>query len=85
MTERPADQMPCDVVKRSVMIAGHATSVTLERAFWLALKQIAKTQSLSMNALITEIDVQNKGRCNLSSALRVYVLNMLTLPDDKAI
>ncbi len=58
--------------KRSVMIAGHPTSVTLEEPFWDALKELAAAEGLSVNALIERIDATRTG--NLSSALRVYVL-----------
>ena len=58
--------------KRSVRIAGHATSVSLEQAFWDSLKEIALQRGISVNALITEID-QSRG-ANLSSAIRVFVL-----------
>jgi predicted DNA-binding ribbon-helix-helix protein len=61
--------------KRSVIVAGHATSVSLEEAFWRALAAIAAADGVSVNALITRIDrrrVANGG--NLSSAIRVYVL-----------
>ena len=58
--------------KRSVTIAGHGTSVSLENAFWDALKELADERGLSMNALITEIDKQRTG--NLSSAIRVFIL-----------
>ena len=58
--------------KRSVTIAGHATSVTLEEEFWQALKDIAAARGLSVNALIAEIDDNSEG--NLSSSIRVYVL-----------
>jgi predicted DNA-binding ribbon-helix-helix protein len=62
-------------VKRSVRIAGHPTSVSLEPEFWDALKDIAKARGLSINELVAEIDA---GRTtNLSSALRVYVLTAL--------
>lgn len=61
--------------KRSVRIAGHATSVSLEEEFWLALKEIAKSTGQSLNALITEVDESRSG--NLSSTLRVYVLAWL--------
>lgn len=61
--------------KHSVLIAGHATSVSLEDPFWTALKRIAATTGQSLNALITEIDNSRSG--NLSSALRVYVLARL--------
>jgi predicted DNA-binding ribbon-helix-helix protein len=58
--------------KRSVMVAGHPTSVTLEEPFWDALKELAAAEGLSVNALIERIDATRTG--NLSSALRVYVL-----------
>ena len=65
--------------KRSVMIAGHATSVSLEDEFWEVLRAIAVRRGLSLNALIAEIDQTRSGR-NLSSALRVHVLRMLQSP-----
>ncbi|MEX2454635.1 MAG: ribbon-helix-helix domain-containing protein [Rhodospirillaceae bacterium] len=59
--------------KRSVTIAGHRTSVSLEDAFWSDLLAIAAARGLSVNALIAEID---DGReANLSSAIRLYVLD----------
>ena len=62
--------------KRSIKIAGHATSVTLEDEFWDGLKGIAAREGRSINDLIAEIDEDRRG--NLSSAIRVYVLNQLT-------
>ena len=62
-------------VKRSVVVSGHRTSVSLENPFWDVLTQIATDQNMSLNKLITEIDRQRDG--NLSSALRVYVLKKL--------
>jgi predicted DNA-binding ribbon-helix-helix protein len=62
-------------IKRSVLIAGHRTSVSLEPEFWDALKQIAASTDRSINSLITEIDRDRT--TNLSSALRVFVLNKL--------
>ncbi len=61
--------------KRSVIIAGHRSSVSLEPEFWAALKEIAARRGVSINDLVTEIDKQR--RDNLSSALRVFVLTML--------
>lgn len=58
--------------KRSVLIAGHPTSVSLEEEFWDALKTVAQSRGLSVNALIEEIDQTRAG--NLSSAIRVHVL-----------
>lgn len=61
-----------EVRKRSVMIAGHPTSVTLEEPFWAALKELAAAEGVAVNTLIERIDAARTG--NLSSALRVYVL-----------
>lgn len=61
--------------KRSVLIAGHPTSVSLEEEFWDALKAEAATRGISVNALIEEIDAGRAG--NLSSAIRVFVLGAL--------
>lgn len=60
------------IKKRSVNIAGHKTSLTLEESFWTALKDLAERKGLSLNALIAEIDQNRSG--NLSSAVRVYLL-----------
>ena len=61
------------IVKRSVRIAGHATSVSLETAFWQGLCDIAASRGLSVNALLTAIDAGRSG--NLSSAIRLFVLH----------
>jgi len=66
--------------KRSVLVAGHATSVSLEPEFWAALREIALRRGLSLNALISEVDSGRAGR-NLSSALRVHVLQQLRAGD----
>jgi predicted DNA-binding ribbon-helix-helix protein len=63
------------VRKRSVEIAGHRTSVSIEAPFWDALKVIALRRRISLNELITEIDSARDG--NLSSAIRLYVLRDL--------
>jgi predicted DNA-binding ribbon-helix-helix protein len=60
-------------VKRSVMIAGHRTSLSLEPQFWEALKQAAASRGLSVSAVIAEID-EKRGRVNLSSAIRIFLL-----------
>jgi predicted DNA-binding ribbon-helix-helix protein len=61
------------IVKRSVRIAGHATSISLEAAFWQGLRDIAATRRVSVNALLTAIDAARTG--NLSSAIRLFVLD----------
>lgn len=58
--------------KRSVVIAGHRTSVSLEAPFWDELKRLARERGISLNALIEAVDQERGG--NLSSALRVFVL-----------
>ncbi len=63
------------IKKRSVEIAGHRTSLTLEEAFWRALKRFAAKDRISVNKLIERIDRERQG--NLSSAARVYVLERL--------
>lgn len=60
------------VKKRSVKLYGHATSITIEDKFWQALKDIAQSKDISLKHLIEQVDEQRTG--NLSSALRVYVL-----------
>lgn len=61
--------------KRSVLIAGHPTSVSVEDDFWAALKEIAEARGVSLNRLIAEIDRERGG--NLSSAVRLFVLHHL--------
>tara|TARA_B100000676_G_C17485537_1_gene535608 strand:+ start:230 stop:523 length:294 start_codon:yes stop_codon:yes gene_type:complete len=60
-----------EMKKRSVVISGHRTSVSLENAFWYALKEIATRNEQTVNQLVSEIDDGRTG--NLSSAIRVYV------------
>jgi len=61
------------IVKRSLTIAGHRTSVSLEDAFWRRLKALATAQRRSVGAVIAEIDAGRDG-ANLSSSIRVYLL-----------
>lgn len=63
------------IKKRSVDIAGHRTSVSIEAEFWDALREIAAQRATSVNDLIAEIDGARAG--NLSSAIRLYVLKEL--------
>lgn len=64
------------VSKRSVTIAGHRTSVSLEDPFWAVLGEIARERGSSLGALVAEIDA-GRGVGNLSSALRLHVLAWL--------
>lgn len=72
-SQRALDASSRRVVKHSVVIAGHRTSVSLEDAFWRALKEIAAQEGVSLAALIARVDA-GRGEANLSSALRVFVL-----------
>lgn len=65
--------MADQVAKRSVVVAGHRTSISLERGFWDALRELAQAESKTINQLVSEIDQGRTG--NLSSAIRVHVLD----------
>jgi len=63
-------------VKRSIMIAGHSTSISLEPVFWAALKAAAEAEGLPLNALVARIDaerIEAPGPPNLASAIRVWL------------
>lgn len=64
--------------KHSVIVAGHATSVSLEDEFWQALQRLARRDGKSLNTLIAEID--GARTTNLSSAIRLHVLRALERP-----
>jgi predicted DNA-binding ribbon-helix-helix protein len=66
--------MKSPVVKRSIVLAGHKTSVSLEDAFWDGLKGIAKSKRKTLSELVGSIDLDRE-HGNLSSALRLFVLN----------
>ena len=82
--------MKSPVVKRSIVIACHKTSVSLEDAFWVALKDIATTRDVTLSDLVASIDTDRR-HGNLSSAIRIFVLdhfrgqasNQRPLRDDK--
>jgi predicted DNA-binding ribbon-helix-helix protein len=65
--------MKSSVVKRSIVIDGHKTSVSLEDPFWNDLRYIAHTQRVTLSELVTKIDNARK-QSNLSSAIRLFVL-----------
>ena len=66
--------MKSPVVKRSIVLAGHKTSVSLEDAFWKGLKEIAGGRHMTLSDLVGAIDAQRQ-HGNLSSALRLFVLD----------
>jgi len=65
--------MKSTVVKRSIVVAGHKTSVSLEDAFWQGLKEIANERDVTLSDLVATID-GNRQDGNLSSAIRLFVL-----------
>ena len=66
--------MKSPMIKRSVVINGHKTSVSLEDAFWSGLKKVALSQHLTVSDLVSKIDAERQ-EGNLSSAIRLYVLD----------
>lgn len=66
--------MKSPVVKRSIVIAGHKTSVSLEDAFWSGLKDIATSRNMTLSELVASIDTDRR-QGNLSSAIRLFVLD----------
>jgi predicted DNA-binding ribbon-helix-helix protein len=68
--------MQSTIVKRSVSIGGHRTSVSLEDAFWKALREIACRRQITLSGLIETINVNRKQGTNLSSAIRLFVLEV---------
>jgi predicted DNA-binding ribbon-helix-helix protein len=66
--------MKSPVVKRSIVIAGHKTSISLEDAFWKALKDIAIARHATLSDLVASIDSERQ-HGNLSSAIRLFVLD----------
>lgn len=71
-SEAPA-AMKSSIVKRSIELNGHKTSVSLEDEFWSGLRSIAETSRTPLPDLLQTIDAK-RGQANLSSAIRVYVL-----------
>ena len=66
--------MKSPVVKRSIVVGGHKTSVSLEEAFWSGMKEISGARSMTLSELVGEIDA-NRHQGNLSSAIRLFVLD----------
>jgi predicted DNA-binding ribbon-helix-helix protein len=66
--------MKSPVVKRSIVITGHKTSVSLEDAFWSGLKDIAASRNMTLSELVASIDTDRR-QGNLSSAIRLFVLD----------
>lgn len=67
--------MKSTVVKRSIVIEGHKTSISIEDIFWNSLKEIARDRGMTLSKLVASIDAGRVSGSNLSSAIRVYVLD----------
>jgi len=80
LNEKELGDMNSLIVKRSVVIGGRKTSISLEEPFWTALKQIAHAQHMKLSALLAQID-GTREQSNLSSAIRVYVLRHPRIAD----
>jgi predicted DNA-binding ribbon-helix-helix protein len=78
MTDAPEEvsAFSTRIAKHSLVIAGHRTSISLEDAFWKGLKTIAAADQRSLASLVAQIDA-TRGEANLSSAIRVFVLERL--------
>ena len=66
--------MKSPVLKRSIIVGGHKTSVSLEEAFWNGVKEISGQRDMTLSELVGEID-SNRQQGNLSSAIRLFVLD----------
>jgi predicted DNA-binding ribbon-helix-helix protein len=66
--------MQSTVIKRSIVVSGHKTSVSMEDAFWEALKRIAAGRDMTLTELVAVIDA-GRAHANLSSAIRLYILD----------
>jgi predicted DNA-binding ribbon-helix-helix protein len=72
--------MKSPIVKRSIVIGGHKTSVSLEDAFWRGLKDIARVERVTLSNMVGAID-KARHQSNLSSAIRLFVLDRLRSPE----
>ena len=72
---RGREAVKSSVTKRSIVIAGHKTSVSLEDEFWNSLKEIASERGMTLMELVATIDAKRQ-HANLSSAIRLFVLGV---------
>ena len=75
MSRRKGRSAKSTVVKRSILMAGHRTSVSVEDEFWKGLKESAGVRRMSLSKLIASIDAERRRGSNLSSAIRLFVLD----------
>jgi len=74
MDERMKRDLKSVVIKRSIILDGHKTSVSLENEFWDGLREIVDAKKTTVSILVGQID-RERDNCNLSSAIRIYVFN----------
>jgi predicted DNA-binding ribbon-helix-helix protein len=67
--------MKSTIVKRSIVVGGHKTSISLEEAFWNCMREISAERSATLSKLVGEIDSSRQQGSNLSSAIRLFVLD----------
>ena len=82
MSRRKGRRAKSMVGKRNVRFAGRNTSVSLENAFWQSLKEIANERDMTPSELVADIKPQRR-HANLSSAIRLFVLDFYKRPDRK--
>jgi predicted DNA-binding ribbon-helix-helix protein len=75
MKRRKGRRAKSMIVKRSIFFAGHRTSVSLEDAFWTGLKESAGARRMTLPQLVASIDAERRRGSNLSSAIRLFVLD----------
>ena len=67
--------MKSSAIKRSIVVGGHRTSVSLEEAFWSGMKEISGARRMTLSQFVSEIDANRNQGNNLSSAIRQFVLD----------
>lgn len=76
------ERRPAAIVKHSMSVAGHRTSISLEQAFWDGLRAVARDRGEPVASVVARIDA-DRGGANLSSAIRVFVLNAAAASRDR--
>lgn len=69
--------MKSPVIKRSIVLDGHKTSISIEESFWVALKEIARNSGTTLSKLVASIGANRAAGSNLSSAIRVHILELV--------
>jgi predicted DNA-binding ribbon-helix-helix protein len=69
--------MKSSVIKRSIVIEGHKTSISIEESFWVSLKELARARQMTLSNIVASSKADRAQGSNLSSAIRVYILSQL--------